>query len=144
MSDYKHPNQSISREHQIVLELTEYLISENYNVRFEVPNLGQSADLVATRGRWVTLIEVKNHDWRTAIKQCRAHVHVADFICIAVGTKRISETACQEIKMSGYGLIHYRGNGQFHWILQPKRNRLLWRPQRKKLSLALRGIDYAS
>ena len=50
MSDYKHPNQSISREHQIVLELTEYLISENYNVRFEVPNLGQSADLVATRG----------------------------------------------------------------------------------------------
>ena len=144
MSDSKDPIQSFGREHQIVLALTEYLKSKNYNVRFEVPNLGQSADLVATRGRWVTLIEVKNHDWRTAIKQCRAHVHVADFVCIAVGTKSVSETAIQEIKKSGYGLIHYRGNGQFDWVLRPERNRLLWRPQREKLSLALRGIDYAS
>lgn len=144
MSNLNDPNQSFGREHKLVLKLTEFLKSENYNVRLEVPNLGQSVDLAATRGRWVTLIEVKIHDWRTAIKQCRTHEHVADFVCIAVGTKNISETAIQEIKKTGYGLIHYREEGEFYWVLRPERNRLLWRPQRKKLSLALREIKYAN
>ena len=146
MSNLNDPNQSFGREHKIVLKLTKFLKTEHYNVRLEVPNLGQSVDLAATRGRWITLIEVKIHDWRTAIKQCRAHEHVADFVCIAVGTKNISKEAVREIKKPGYGLIHYRekdGKDEFNWVLQPARNRLLWRPQRKKLSLALREIEYA-
>lgn len=142
MSSSSSTRKPLTKEHQLVSKLIEFLKSENYRVRLEVPNLGQSVDLVATRGRWVTLIEVKIHDWRTAIKQCRAHEHVADFICIAVGTNTVSETACREVENLGYGLIHYTGNGQFSWILQPERNRLLWKPQRGKLSLALREIEY--
>ena len=67
------------KESQIVADLTKYFKSESYNVRSEVPNFSQSVDLVLTRGRWVTLIEVKVRDWKTAIYQCRAHEHVADF-----------------------------------------------------------------
>lgn len=131
-------------EQQMVSELADFLRSENYRVRLEVPNLGQSVDVVATRGRWVTLIEVKLSNWRRAIKQCEAHEHVADFVCIAVGTKRISDTASREIKKLGYGLIHHMGNGNFRWIIRPKRNNSVWLPQRRKLASAFGDIDYVS
>ena len=138
---YKH-DQPTGGEQKLVVELTRFLKDKNYNVRLEVPNLGQSVDIVATRGRWVTLIEVKVHDWRTAMSQCRAHELVADFVCIVVGTKRISHKAIHEIGTKGYGLIHYDKEGHFKWILQPERNQFIWRPQREKLSLVLRKINY--
>ena len=136
--------QSFGKEHQMTLELADFLNSGEYRVRLEVPNLGQSADVVATRGRWVTMMEVKVHDWRRAIEQCRAHEHVADFVCIVVGTKRISSKAKSEIERRGYGLIHYQNEGRFEWILNPERNKSIWQPQRRKFSLALRKIDYVS
>lgn len=129
-------------EGQIVSALCEFLKSENYRVRKEVPNLGQSADLVATRGRWVTMIEVKVHDWRTALRQCQTHEHVADFVCVALGSAHVSILALDAIEERGYGLIHWQDNGGFRWVLKPVRNELSWKPTRKAFSSNLKRIEY--
>lgn len=141
MKDANKDVRTCIREPQIVRELTEYLRVMDYNIRLEVPNLGQSADLVATRGRWVTLMEVKVRDWRKAIIQCRTHENVADYICIVLATKAISAVAKKEIEKNGYGLIHYQFSGRFSWVLNPVRNASIWVPQRKVLSSALRKIE---
>lgn len=133
-----------SPEGRLVDALTHFLSKRGYKVRVEVPNMGQSADVVATRGRWVTFIEVKVRDWRRALEQCRAHRQVADFICIAVGTKSISRTMSEAITLAGYGLIHCSEDGDCHWIIHPARNVGLWRPQRQKLSDTLRKISHAN
>jgi hypothetical protein len=106
--------------------------------------MGQSVDIVATKGRWVTFVEAKKRDWRRALEQCRAHQQVADFICIAVGTKAISTEMSNAVKFAGYGLIHCRGDDDCQWIVEPERNRSFWHPQRKKLSAHLRAISYVT
>lgn len=129
-------------EQDIVNGVVRLLADSGYRVRTEVPNMGQSADLVATRGRWVTFIEAKKHDWRRALKQCRAHEQVADFICIAVGTKNISTALTDEALSAGYGVIHCEDPSQCRWVVQPQRNLHFWRPQRARLSKALRVISH--
>ncbi len=113
-------------------------------MRLEVPNMGQSADVVATRGRWVTFIEAKKHDWRRALEQCKAHEQVADFICIALGTKSISDAAREEALAAGYGLIHFETSDRCTWVVHPQRNTDLWRPQRDRLSRVLKGIGHVN
>lgn len=120
-----------------------FLTEEGYRVRAEVPNLGQSVDLVATKGRWVTFIEVKVKDWRKAIDQCRAHVLVADYICIALGTKKISEAAVAVSAKHNIGLIHINHDGECEWFLKPKKNQAVWLPQRRQLAQELKAIEYA-
>lgn len=133
--------QNIS-ESVIVSDLVEFLHRGNYKVRLEVPNLGQSADVVATRGRWVTLMEVKVRDWRKAIEQCRAHLHVADYVCIVIATKGVSLRAKEEITKHGFGLIHYDASGQLEWVKRPSRNSTIWLPQRRVLSSKMKRISY--
>ena len=130
------------KEAQLVNELTHYFKSEKYKVRREVPNFCQSVDLVLTRGRWLTLIEVKVHDWRKAIYQCRAHEQVADYVCIVIATLNVSYCAMNEIKSRGYGLLHRQHTGEIIWVLKPKRNSIHWKPLRRKFSTTLREIDY--
>lgn len=129
-------------EQDIVGSVVRLLSESGYRVRTEVPNMGQSADLVATRGRWVTFIEAKKHDWRKALAQCRTHELVADYICIAVGTKSISDAFRAAASAAGYGVIHCESAASCEWVLQPQRNVSLWRPQRKRLSRVLRGISH--
>ena len=138
------PNQTPNRkESDLVIAVSGFLANQGYKVRTEVPSLGQSADIVAIRGRWVTFIEVKVHDWRKAIGQCRAHKLVADFTCIAVGTVRISDAAIQAAREEGIGLIHILGNGDCVWAMNPELNSRVWRPQRQKLAKTLRQLEYA-
>lgn len=129
-------------EQDIVDAVVRLLSDSGYRVRIEVPNMGQSADVVATRGRWVTFIEAKKHDWRRALDQCRAHEQVADYICIALGTKAISDTFREEASEAGYGVIHCESADTCEWVVQPQRNANLWRPQRERLSQMLRGISH--
>ncbi len=136
-------NTDLRSEQDLVNDLIQFLAEEGYRVRAEVPNLGQSADLVATKGRWVTFIEVKVKNWRKAIDQCRAHALVADYICIALGTKNISETALAVCAKHNLGLIHIHQDGQCAWALVPKKNQAIWLPQRRKLAKELRAIAYA-
>lgn len=138
----KTSDSSAFTEQDIVDAVVRLLSESGYRVRIEVPNMGQSADVVATRGRWVTFIEAKKHDWRTALDQCRAHELVADYICIAVGTKSISDAFREEATAAGYGVIRCESAENCEWVLQPQRNVSLWRPQRARLSQVLRCISH--
>ena len=130
-------------ESDLVGVLVDFLFTSGYRVRVEVPNLGQSADIVATRNRWVTFIEAKMKDWPRAIEQCKAHENVADYICLAVPMKQVSPKLSEELERSGYGLILCDVHGgTCEWAVRPKRNKSLWMPQRRKLSSTMREIAY--
>lgn len=127
----------------MVDRLVIFLTEEGYRVRTEVPNMGQSADVIATRNRWITAVEAKVRDWRRGLKQCAAHNHVADFVCIAVGTKSVSAPLQHAVRTCGYGLIHCPLDGDScEWVVRPRRNDGVWRPQRLQLSQALRAIQH--
>ena len=129
-------------ENELVHSVSLFLAEQGYRVRAEVPSLGQSADLVATRGRWVSFIEVKVRDWRSAINQCKAHKLVGDFICIALGTKNISEAVKQATANEGIGLIHVLADGTCSWIVKPVLNARVWQPQRRRFSQNLQAVAY--
>jgi hypothetical protein len=130
-------------ERRVVNQVAELLRSDGYHVRTEVPSLGQSADLVATKNRWVTFVEAKVRDWRRALEQCRGHEQVADYICIAVATARRPDALLEIAKQRGYGIIHCRPeSGRCEWILTAARNGAVWRPQRRELGKALKELDY--
>jgi len=134
---------SVTSEHHVVGLVADLLRSDGYRVRTEVPSLGQSADLVATRSRWVTFVEAKMRDWRRALQQCRGHEQVADYICIAVATPRRPDALLEIAKHRGYGIIHCQPeSGACEWILPPARNEAVWRPQRVELGRALRELPY--
>lgn len=133
-----HPSEA-----HIVGKVVSHLRQLGYNVRTEVPNMGQTADIVATRNRWVTVIEAKRHDWKRAIAQCLAHEHVADFICVAIGTSSVSKELVTEARAVGYGVIHCAPVASHcRWVVLPERNTNVWSPQRRRLSSALRQINY--
>ena len=129
----------------MVASLTEFLITGGYRVRHEVPNMGQSVDLVASKGRFLTFVEAKLGNWQRALNQCRAHRLVADYICIAIASVNISETLLLEAKKFGYGVIHFNSEDQtYKWVCEPLKNDEVWKAQRKQLARALRTIKYAS
>lgn len=131
-------------EEQLVRGLASFLADEGYRVRLEVPNMGQSVDVVASRNRWLTFVEAKRHDWRRAFGQCRAHEVVADYICVAISLRSVSNALLQEAKDAGYGLIRCDLALQTcEWVLQPSRNTKVWPPQRRRLMAAMKAIDYA-
>ena len=128
-------------ERDMVNCIASHLRDAGYKIRAQVPNMGQIADLVVQRNRWLTAIEAKRHDWRRALAQCRAHESVADFICVAIGTQSISHPLLQEVEATGYGLIHFRpGDRTCNWVIKPKFNRKIWRPQRQRFLQVLRSI----
>jgi len=99
--------------------------------------------MVATRNRWVTFIEAKTRDWQRALVQCEAHKNVADYIAIAIATVNPPEALLDIANERGYGVIHCQPrSGGIDWLLAPRRNDGLWRPQRREFSKALRNIDY--
>lgn len=133
----------IVTEQRVVDGVAALLRSDGYRVRTEVPSLGQSADLVATKNRWVTFVEAKIRDWRRALQQCRGHEQVADYICIAIATARRPEALLDIAKQRGYGIIQCQPrSGRCEWILPPARNRSIWRPQRLELGKTLRQVDH--
>jgi len=130
-------------EQEVVSGVVQLLKNAGYRIRIEVPSLGQSADMVATRSRWVTFIEAKTRDWRKALTQCEAHKNVADYIAVAVATVNPPTALLDIANERGYGVIHCQPrSGRTDWLLTPRRNDELWRPQRLELSKALRNIDY--
>jgi hypothetical protein len=102
-----------------------------YRISREVPNMGQSIDIVASYRNCVVAIEVKRADWQRAISQCSAHRAVADFICIAIGTKTVPSKLQEEAARLHYGIIHCPpGQTECLWAARPKKNARVWKPQR--------------
>ena len=100
----------------------------------EISSLGQSADLVYLRGDDLTFVEVKVNATRRAIEQCKAHQLVADFICVAIAGKSVSDENMEKLKSLGYGLISCnQGFDDCIWILMPRRQNEFWQPSRRKV-----------
>lgn len=121
----------LNSEKDFVIELEKYYAqSRNSLIWIEVPNMGQSVDMVIQSGDDFTLIEAKLKDWKRAIKQCLAHKLVADYIYIAVATINVSEEFKREASSLGYGILQYdSSNKSINQILKAKRNSY-WKPQR--------------
>lgn len=132
-------------EAELVACLTTWLATAGYRVKHEVANMGQSADVVAFKGRWITVFEAKRADWKRALRQCEAHEVVADFVCLAVGSVRINERLKTEVSKRGYGLVHFSPTNQEpQWVCKPSRNAKLWSPQRKLWLSDSRKVGYAN
>ncbi len=130
-------------EHDFTLELRKFLHKEKYNIRREVPNMGQSVDILASRGRWLTAVEAKLTDWKRALGQCRAHELVADYICIAIATTKVADELEVQIRERGYGLIHFdKDSKKCDWAIKPQRNSRVWPAQRRRFASHLREIEY--
>ncbi len=144
MNEQLEPNKMYRNpEQKLVGHLVPFLQNSGYRVRLEVPSLGQSADIVATRGRWVTAIEAKMHDWKKALEQCRVHENLADYVCIALGTRTISENLITAAQEQGYGIIHCSSEEPYcSWVLRPRVNKRLWPAQREYWIKNLRAINY--
>jgi len=141
MSRRRKSSVRIVSEADLVRELAKALSLDGYRVRSEVSNMGQSADMVATRGRWVTIIEAKIRDWRRALKQCQGHEQVADFVCVAIASARVANGLLHMARARGYGVIHYDGKKhKFGWTLRPRLNRLVWTPQRRYWARNMKGV----
>jgi hypothetical protein len=130
-------------ESRLVATLVDFLCEDGYRVRLEVPNMGQCADVVGTRNRWVTFFEAKVRHWARAIEQCRAHESVADYVCLAVAMKSVPDRLLAKVQESGYGLVVCdMEKGRCEWRIHPRRNPDVWKPQRRRLAAAMKGIQH--
>lgn len=126
--------ESLKNERTLVKLVRRFFENKNFTVIEEIPNMGQSVDLVALQGKKIVFIEAKMSDWKRAINQCKTHEAVADIIYIAIASKNVSPFFLNEAKKSGYGILHY--NRQTCCIdesLTPNKNRKIWYPQREVL-----------
>jgi hypothetical protein len=118
-------------EKGLVARVIDFLDKDGYQIRLEVPNSGQSADLVAAKKNNILIIEAKVNNWKRALEQCKAHENIADFICIALGAKELSNNLIDEARKRGYGIIHCSGEvGTCKWMVEPQKNNNMWLAQR--------------
>ena len=133
-----------SYEFELVAIVSEFLKGQGYKVYLEVPNMGQSTDLVGIKGQRITFFEAKMSNWKRAIEQCNAHQLVADYICIALGRNNASEELISIVSKLGYGLILCNPETkECSWLETPKLNHQIWEPQRKQMLKNLRIINHA-
>lgn len=127
-------NKKIRSEKDLTHLLKDFFTSRNYEVRLEIPNMGQSADLVAIDDNSITFLEAKINDWKRALEQCVTHEAVADYIFIAVATVKVSADLISEIEKRGYGLIHCEPySSSCEIVVNPRQNLRIWKPQRQLL-----------
>ena len=125
----------------MVEDLASGLTEEGFHVRLEVPNMGQYADLAAAKDDEVFLIEAKIRDWRRALEQCIAHEIVADYVCVAIGSVKVSPALAEQAEDSGYGVIHCRPGSDPIWAVRPRKNPNTWKPQRAAFFSTLKELD---
>lgn len=129
-------------EEYVVLCVQSFLTGCGYRVIREVPNMGQSIDIVGLKGRWSLCVEVKLSDWRRGLEQCRAHTVVADHVALAIASASIPPLLLVAAEERGIGIIHF--DWERHgciWIRKPKLNTSQWRPQRRQFTSAIKAIQ---
>jgi len=129
------------REELIVKRIETFLRKNDYSTIIEVPNMGQSVDIVAQKGRWLSFIEVKLSNWSRALIQSQRHELVADFIIIAVASKSVSMGLMIAAEEKGYGVIHFnRESNRCTIAIKPRLNKKSWPPQKRILLEKLNKI----
>lgn len=135
----------ITNETELVSKVVSFLENDGYVVCLEVPTLGRVGDIIAQKNRWITAIEAKMYDSKKVIEQCRVYTLLADFICIAWGGKTVNKIVRGVATEKGYGIIIYnRAKDECEWLLTPKHNPRIWKPQRKLWIEKIREVKYAS
>jgi hypothetical protein len=74
----------IRLESELLDPVTTWLQAAGFDVRFEVPILSHRADMVGSRGRALTAIELKLHQWPKAIRQAVAYQLAVDRAWVAM------------------------------------------------------------
>jgi hypothetical protein len=122
----------LKSEKEFVIELEKYFSRiKDSLIWLEIPNMGQSVDMVVKNGKKLILIEVKLKNWVRAIVQCKAHQLVADYIYIALATSYISKEFYIKVSELGYGILHFnKYTNCTYEYLKPKKNKNFWKPQR--------------
>ena len=129
----------------IVDALTSHLRASGYSIRLEVPSLGQSIDLVATRGRWLTAVEAKLRNWKRVLAQAKTHLIVADYVYVAVSYKRMPPGLVSAAREMGIGVFNIDLQKRVCLeIIAPERTRILWRPERRRLARRMRRIAHVT
>lgn len=118
------------REVDLTASLVAHLLPIVDEIQTEVSNMGQSIDVVFLKDSKYTAIEVKLSNWKQALRQCKAHELVADYIAIAISTKTISKMFYDISKKSGYGIYHYCNN-EWRIVLKPVSVSRNWKPQKE-------------
>ncbi len=126
-------------ESEVVSLLSTFLESAGFKTREEVSSMGQSIDLVAQKNRWIYAFEAKRDNWRKGLLQCKAHELIADYVCLAMGSRTVSESLLDEIDRLGYGLVWCNPEDKTcKWVQLPKVNKNIWKPQKQLLVKGLR------
>ena len=130
-------------EYQFVLELCRFLKTLGFKTLTEVPDMGQSIDILAYKGEEFTAIEVKLHGgWRRGLQQCHGHRLVADYICFAIASANISQDLILEAEKRGYGLFHYdRDLSKCYEALAPQRNENVYPAQVEQFKRIIMEVD---
>ncbi len=90
-----------------------WLEDAGFDVRMEVPILGRRADLVGSRERGLTAIEMKLHRWTEAIRQAIAYQIAADHVWVAMPLAAASRAYRQRwtFEAEGVGLLAVDDHG---------------------------------
>lgn len=132
----------INSERELVKIVVNYLREENYSIWLEVPNMGQSVDIVATKNGDLIFIEAKISNWKRALAQCKGHEIVADYIYVAISSVYLSDEFINASKKLGYGIIHCNPyNLQCSKVLRARRNTFIWLPQQKVLKGNIKEVS---
>lgn len=129
-------------------ELAEFTVNQLISLGFqtikEVPNLGQSVDIVARKGNKLILIETKLHNWRKALNQASSHLFVADYVYIVLPKKLFSSELYETAVQLGIGVIEVDANNLL-WCTAVKaaRNKKIWLPQREQFLRHMEKIENA-
>lgn len=137
-------NKRYSSEAELVNETVNFLREEGYEVLCEIPNMGQSVDIVGHKGRYIICVEAKLRDWKKALLQCLAHEQVADYISIAYAGKKIPAGLYEVARRKGYGLIHRSESGGLSWATKARINKDYWKPQRTTFRNYIRRFSHES
>lgn len=138
-------NHGFDSEAKLVAQLVVVLRERGYFVSTEIPNMGQSVDLVASKGSRLILFEAKLHDWRRAVRQCRAHKVVADAVFVVLPTRDLSQELLDAIQSEGLGLVLCdAGTKSCSLRIRPSLNGNRWEPQRGAFKRSLELIVHGN
>src|SRR3989442_4725694 len=90
-----------------------WLEDAGFDVRMEVPSLGRRADLVGSRERGLTAIEMKLHRWTEEIRQAIAYQIEADHVWVAMPLAAAARAYRQRwtFEAEGVGLLAVHDHG---------------------------------
>ncbi len=128
-------------EVDFVKKIVGMMAGNGYKTQIEVPNMGQSMDILCEKNGQLHAIEAKLYDWRRGLEQCKTHRLVCDYIYLAIATKRISSDLKYWIQKDGYGLIHLKSDGECHIQIEPSKKWSPWVAQRKQF---MRNVQFNS